>query len=88
MPYIPQKDRSQYRHEIDILVDTLCGNGLQAGHLNYVISSILVQCMRNKGLCYEVVNIIDGVLGCACKEFYRRWVAPYEDIKISMNGDI
>jgi len=29
-----------------------------------------------------------GVLECVKQEFYRRKVAPYEDIKIIENGDI
>lgn len=29
-----------------------------------------------------------GILDCVSKEFYRRNVAPYEDTKISLNGDV
>jgi len=90
MPYIKKEDRKCFEESINSLVFNLCDreDGPIAGELNYVISSILVRCMRRKKLCYKLANRLDGVLGCVCKEFYRRWVAQYEDIKIKENGDI
>jgi len=90
MPYIKKEDRKWFDESINELVDRLCSleDGPVAGELNYVISSILVRCMRRKKLCYKLANRLDGVLGCVCKEFYRRWIVPYEDIKIKENGDI
>jgi len=90
MPYIKKEDRKCFEESINALVFNLCArdDGPIAGELNYVISSILVRCMRRKKLCYKLANRMDGVLGCVCKEFYRRWVVPYEDIKITENGDI
>jgi len=88
MPYIKQKDRLKFESEINDLVDELCNNEIKEGELNYVISSIIVRCMRQKGLSYHFINLVRGVLGCVWSEFYRRWGADYEDIKKGENGDI
>jgi hypothetical protein len=55
------------------------------GRLNYVISRLLAQ-LYPKG--YFHYNRAMGVLASAMQEFYRRRVAPYEDVKISENGDV
>jgi len=37
---------------------------------------------------YFHYNRAMGVLASAMQEFYRRRVAPYEDVKIAENGDV
>ena len=37
---------------------------------------------------YYHYNQLIGVLECAKLELYRRLVTPYEDIKITDNGDV
>ena len=58
------------------------------GELNYKISDILDQYIRDCGLSYTVLNEIVGVLECAKLEVYRRIAVPYEDIKLHDNGEV
>lgn len=55
------------------------------GKLNYLISSIIA-CLYPQS--YQDLNAAIGVLECAKLELYRRVVAPYEDIKLKLNGDV
>ncbi len=58
------------------------------GELNYKVTTLLLQYLKDKGTSYATFNEILGVLNAVNQEFYRRWVAPYEDQKIQENGDI
>jgi len=59
-----------------------------AGELNYLITEECRMYMTDQPDSYKTRNEIVGVLECAKLEFYRRKVAPYEDIKIKENGDV
>ena len=59
-----------------------------AGELNYFISFLLIEYTQKKGLSYQTLNDIMGVLEGAKQEFYRRVIIPYETKKIRENGDI
>ncbi len=64
--------------------DQLCGN------FNYIIfrmAKLLCDPKHNK-MNYARINTIIGALESAKAEFQRRIVAPYEDEKISVNGDV
>ena len=79
MPYITKHDRNN----IDVLnFDPVC-----AGQLNYVITTI-IRDYYNKSPSYQSVNDVVGALEGAKLEFYRRVAAPYEDNKITLNGDV
>ena len=58
------------------------------GELNFLLSRELVTYLDRKGLSYHTINDVIGALEGAKQEFYRRVVAPYEDLKIRENGDI
>lgn len=58
------------------------------GELNYALTLLLHQYLKDKGTSYRTFNDILGALHGASLEFYRRWVAPYEDQKIAENGDV
>ena len=58
------------------------------GELNYIITSVLDQYIQVTGLSYATLNEIIGVLECAKMELYRRIAAPYEDKKLSENGEV
>jgi hypothetical protein len=60
---------------------------LGPGELNFLISTLLWSVFE-KNKCYQKANELLGVLSAVSLEFYRRKVAPYEDIKIVENGDI
>ena len=79
-PYIKKEDRAKF--SLDAIKPD------DAGELNYVISTLLSEYIKRKGLRYQNINEVMGVLDCASKEFYRRVAAPYEDTKIKENGDI
>jgi len=58
-----------------------------AGELNYTITRLINDYVRNHGLNYQTLNDIEGALSNCSKEFNRRVVVPYEDQKIEQNGD-
>jgi len=55
------------------------------GELNYVVTKILKEIYP---LRYFPLNRAIGVLESIKQEFYRRVVAPYEDIKKGESGDV
>ena len=80
MPYITQKQREE-----------IClngGNPTNAGELNYCFTMLAIEYLKEKGESYQTINDIVGALEGAKAEFQRRIVAPYEDRKIWMNGDV
>jgi len=85
MPYIKQERR-------DALHNDSCfdynSNMIDAGELNYTITSILNEYTSTKGLSYQTINDIIGALEGAKMEYYRRVAAPYENSKIALNGDV
>ena len=58
------------------------------GELNFLITMICWDYIRNNGRTYQHLNDVIGALTAAQLEFYRRVVAPYEEMKIEENGDI
>ena len=84
MPYIKQQDREKFTNDIA----NLSKNIESEGELNYVISKLLHNYTNKKGKCYKTLNEVQGVMTCASMEFYRKIVSPYEDDKITENGDI
>lgn len=77
MPYIQKNDRERARH-----------SPTSAGELNFAFTELIRIYIKNKGLNYQHVNDILGALTGAKDEFYRRIVIPYENAKISLNGDV
>ncbi len=59
-----------------------------AGELNFIITSAIKQYIDYNGFNYQIGNDILGALEGAKLEFYRRILAPYEDTKIHLNGDV
>tara|TARA_B100000029_G_scaffold253000_1_gene249942 strand:- start:17049 stop:17333 length:285 start_codon:yes stop_codon:yes gene_type:complete len=88
MPYIPNEDRTGFEYIIQTLTAALTNDEPFAGRLNYVISSVLANMIKEKGMSYGLINEFIGALECAKLEAYRRVAAPYEDLKVSENGDV
>jgi len=87
MPYITEENRDEFAKGMQELEnDTL--EMEKPGELNYVLSNIILDYVLRKGLCYDTVNEVMGVISCIQQEFYRRVVAPYENKKIAENGDL
>jgi hypothetical protein len=84
MPYIKTEDRIFFDEKLTFNVIGIH----TAGELNYCITKLLDHYINSHGgINYKNINEVIGVLECAKLELYRRIAAPYEDIKISENGD-
>ena len=79
MPYIPQTDRTNLVAK---------NPPIKAGELNYLITKMCDEYLKNKGLSYSNINEIVGVLECCKLEFYRRVAGTYEDVKLTENGEV
>ena len=88
MPYIPRKDRAQYQEALGAIARLIPQDrNLRPGHMNYVLS-LLIEKVYGRALRYADHNEVVGMLACVSQEFYRRKTAPYEDLKISQEGDL
>lgn len=79
MPYIDQEARNRL---------VAGGSPETVGELNYFVTVLLLDYLWRKGWSYTTYNEVVGVLECAKLEMYRRRVAPYEDTKCTINGDV
>jgi hypothetical protein len=80
MPYIDEKDR-------DELEPNPSREAMTPGELNFQVTC-LVDGYLAGNLNYQAVNDAIGALECAKLELYRRIAAPYEDVKLAINGDV
>jgi len=55
------------------------------GELNYFITKMI---LNQDPQSYYEWNKMIGMLECCKAELYRRHVAPYEELKAKMNGDV
>lgn len=87
MPYIKKASRPSVDRMVNPLIDHLKSLPMeeQDGALNYAVTRIIKNLYPKK---YFHLNRALGVLTAITKEFYRRVVGPYEDSKISENGDV
>jgi len=81
------EDRPKYEKTLTELIDILKEQPVDQidGNLNYLITRILKEAYP---LRYFNINRAIGVLECCKLEYYRRVAAPYEDTKITQNGDV
>ena len=80
MPYIKQFRRK------DIIEGEFLAKS--AGELNWMLTEVLSMYIKAHGLSYQTINDIVGALEGAKLEFYRRIAVPYENTKITENGDV
>lgn len=94
MPYISKKDRKKYDRLIDSLahiLNTRVSNDELAGELNYILFRLArLLCDGESGgkREYARMAVVSSALAEAQAEFRRRVMAPYEDEKISLAGDV
>lgn len=88
MPYIKDDDRLRFAEIEQAFDDLIQDKALVAGELNYMFTTFIVAHMAKKGKNYANINEVVGMLECVKQEFYRRYVAPYEDVKNKENGDV
>lgn len=88
MPYIKRSERAPYQRILDELAAMIPDDRMsRPGHMNYVVS-LLIEKVYGKNLRYADHNEVMGFLNGVLQEFYRRKTAPYEDEKISEEGDL
>lgn len=94
MPYIKQELREELEYPLGVLSGHLESMLIdrkedRAGILNYVITSLIDSVYGPlKDAKYKDYNEAIGMLECCKLEFYRRGVAPYEDLKERENGSV
>jgi len=84
VPYIAPEKRQKFEIEMSEFPST-------PGELNYVITEIILGYIvvnKRGDISYTTMNEIIGVLECIKQELYRRVLAPYENEKIVLNGDL
>lgn len=89
MPYIRRVDRKVFHdilHKIYVRISKIKDKQERAGILNYLITSILMDCMAPRK--YSEHALIFGILETVKHEIYRRRTIPYEEEKCRENGDI
>jgi hypothetical protein len=88
MPYISPEDREKFtKHEVDY-IEAIAELIENCGELNYVITRLCHEYIKNRSEKYQHYNDIMGALEGAKLELYRRKISPYEDSKIESNGDV
>jgi len=88
VPYIEQIKRDDIEASLRELIEDLEAHGMQDGMLNYVFTRILLAYSAFHGENYLTLQSTIGILECAKLEIYRRKIAPYEDSKRGLNGDV
>ena len=87
MPYILPKRRAELDLAIANLIEAL--NDAVDGDFNYAFTKILVESYNLKNdPRYKKINEVIGLLECCKIELYRKFGAPYEDIKEAENGPV
>jgi hypothetical protein len=84
MPYIQECSREAIDPHITPLAEQLHS----PGDLNYAITRLFMQYLLDKGIDYDNINAVSGVLQKAQAEFDERVTRPYEDLKLKRNGDV
>jgi len=88
MPYIKQELRHKLENSIISTARSLSNLEWKKGNVNFAISTILKLWIQEKGISYDILSDITGVLNDVKTEFERKVVAPYEDNKEKENGEI
>lgn len=85
MPYITDDLRQQYEPMLGQIKQRFISGS--AGELAFVLYRVVLA-YWDTHQSYQGANAILGALSGTAAEFYRRKVAPYEDVKIDVNGDV
>lgn len=82
MPYIKVTDRKQFDDKLKDLTIT------KPGELAYCFAVCIRAYLTTRGITFETLSSVLGVLSAIDNEFYRRVVAPVEVAKQAENGDV
>lgn len=80
MPYINPDDRAE-------LEPHMGREPMTPGELNYCVTCLCDGYLAGN-LDYQALNDVQGALACVMNEIYRRIAAPYEDVKLEINGEV
>ncbi|KKU86189.1 MAG: hypothetical protein UY15_C0014G0031 [Parcubacteria group bacterium GW2011_GWA2_47_9] len=94
MPYIPQQHRPKLDPKIEELAKAIKEVSKElgdektdfAGVLNYCCTRLALEVIPERR--YKFMALVHGAFGTMAEEFYRRYVAPYENEQIEKNGDV
>lgn len=87
MPYIKQEQRDRLDPSIYLLIKFLQEDPENLdGNFNYAVTRLLKTLYSPSK--YSTYARAMGALSCIQQEFYRKDIAPYEQIKESENGKI
>ena len=93
MPYIEPAERraldpaiEALAAEIRALRDAQDDPGGYAGLLNYACTRLALEVAPERR--YASIAMVTGVFQNIISEFYRRFATPYEEEKITVNGDV
>ena len=84
MPYITQNRRMT----LDPFLESLAQEVGTGGELNYCIYKLSCLIIDRIGPSYDKLSMCSSAMEHAKLEWYRKKLAPYEDVKIEENGDI
>ena len=83
MPYVDRETRNR----VAISYQSK-GSPQNAGELNYFFTTVVQRYLKEHGINYQRINDCLGALEGCKLELYRRIATPYEDNKITDNGDV
>lgn len=96
MPYISEEERQELDDCIDQMIKCISSTKANLnnpndfsnflGRINYCFSRVIMGVMKTTS--YKNIAMVTGVLENIKQEFYRRIAIPYEEQKITENGDI
>ena len=96
MPYISEEERQELDDCIDQMIKCISNTKAHLnnpndfsnflGRINYCFSRVIMGVMKTTS--YRNIAMATGVLENIKQELYRRIASPYEDKKITENGDI
>ena len=86
MPYIKPRLRRCLANIVDAMDKHV--EGLSAGELNYLITTMLHKWLAVVNLDYGDVNEVIGVLECAKASLIETVLIPYEKDKMKQNGNV
>jgi hypothetical protein len=84
MPYI----KPELRRKFDTCLTELQSKILEKGELTYCLYKLCSLVLKTKQYNYESLSSIMSCLEDSKLEWYRKKMAPYENMKIDENGDI
>ncbi len=90
MPYVTRGVRDHFASTLEPLKRKVREGGAPSGELNYLITSLMIAAMEEDSgyLTYEKTQAVVGAATEAAAEFRRRVMAPLENGKARVNGDL